>query len=559
MQRLALLLSALGFLSLGLATASPPAMTLDAVSSAIADTDSNTVVALEQTGPDCRPITIAKGERSAWGQSNATFAGAELIINSPQAWGSFWQRHVGSTAPVTPPPIDFQQQVVVAVIQGPQPSGGGPNIAITEFVPRDGFVIIRIFDDRRPGPATVITNPFHIVAIPRACLPLQSSLDFERAAPVAGTGVILGRVLGARPDAAAPPAPLAGANVKLIGASATSVRTAITGLDGSFFFLNVQPGAYQLGAGAPGYQPAAVLLTLAANARVGHEFVLQLAPPAPGSITGHTAQPEGTGLAPLPDTLLELLQQDVVLRQTTSGADGAYEFPQVPPGAYRIRASHEGFVTQAVEVVLASGQSLVKDFVLQPGPPVPGSVTGHTARPADGALAPLAGTLVELRKQDQTLQQTTSGEDGAYAFTEVAAGAYILRASHEGFLPLALPVVVGSGQAVIQDFVLQPRPPAQSGTCQGHVRGTSTDGDAVPLGQALVRLFKSGTTEIRQARTNLQGLFVILDVPPGHYMARAQKDGWQPATVELDIVAGQTTERNFLLQPIPPSATTTGE
>ena len=224
------------------------------------------------------PITIAKGSMSQYGYNHPDFAGATLVIRDPLAWRLFWHRHTGANLP--PPPVDFRRDVVIAAIQGLQTSGGGPNIAIVDVNASQPLVRVTIFDDPRPGMLDVITNPFHVVRLPRPVLPPDRSVVFERMLPIPATGVIDGEVLAADPGNSAVH-PLPRARVTLAPRANTTdqpPRVAFSGLDGSFFFVNVRPGEYVLKAEHPGFLPQHRLVRVEPDRLLGLRFVLLPAP-----------------------------------------------------------------------------------------------------------------------------------------------------------------------------------------------------------------------------------------------------------------------------------------
>lgn len=407
-------------------------------------------------GP-CPRFTVAQGENSGWAMQPGS-VGADLMISNPDAWVAFWQVHTsGMNLPPPPPPIDFQHLIVVAVVQGPQPSAGGPNIAILGIESIGPIVHIRVFDDRRPGPQPgATTNPFHIIAIDRGCIPPQAAISFDRVAPMPNTGVVLGRVLGAQPQQ--PSMPLPAAHVRLaVATDDPNALDVMTGLDGSYFCVNVPPGEYQLTAAAPGFNPAGVPIQVSPNALIMHEFVLS------------------------------------------------------------------------------------------PGQAEPGSIRGHVARPEQGQPQPLPGALVRAWRDGQPVREVLSNEQGFYELPDLPPGPYVVRASHEGFVPQEAPANVGPGEAVVRDFVLPPVPPGDAGTFDGRVLGARAGGQTIPLPHALVRVF-TPAEEIRRTWTNPLGLFVMPNVLVGHYSASAEAPGWQREQVEIDIVANQTTHHEFVLR-----------
>ncbi len=232
----------------------------------------------------CQPLTIAMGDRSGWGYNTPGFKGEDFVIRSPSTWAAFWAQHTSLTDPAPPlPPIDFSQQVVIAVVQGVQTSSG-PYIAIGGIMPwiaptptTAPTVTIQVIDDERMGPLPVLTNPYHIVAVSRVCVPPQASVTFRHIAPTPGMSLVRGKVF--IPANATDWVPVANATVKLLASSAVPPQITRSGLDGSYFYLNVAPGAYVLDADKPPYCGTAVTITVPPDVIVGHNFYLT---PGPG-------------------------------------------------------------------------------------------------------------------------------------------------------------------------------------------------------------------------------------------------------------------------------------
>lgn len=235
----------------------------------------------------CQPVTVALGDISGWNFNTPGFLGEDLVIRDPGFWASFWAQHSSNTQP--PPQIDFTQYVVVAVVQGPQSSGGGPNIVINRVL-RSGWpspaantpptVTFEVIDDERPGALTIITNPYHIVAVPRTCVPPTANITFRHLAPTPGTSVLRGRVY--IPANVNPWVPVAGATVRLFEVNIPQPRVAYSGLDGSYFYVNVGPGVYALDADLPpSYCGETVVVTIPPDGLVTQNFHL-LPAPTPG-------------------------------------------------------------------------------------------------------------------------------------------------------------------------------------------------------------------------------------------------------------------------------------
>ncbi|MCS6885365.1 MAG: protease complex subunit PrcB family protein [Acidobacteriota bacterium] len=121
--------------------------------------------------------TIEKNNVSGYRYAEANFKGADFLIKDKGAWKKFWNAHSKQLQPLpSPPKINFKEEMVVVTILGTQPTGG-PSTEISEVLSDEkcDCLIVRIKDDERQGFLTVITNPFHIIKLPKS----EKSLLFE--------------------------------------------------------------------------------------------------------------------------------------------------------------------------------------------------------------------------------------------------------------------------------------------------------------------------------------------------------------------------------------------
>jgi len=82
-----------------------------------------------------------------------------------------------------------------------------------------------------------------------------------------------------------------------------------------------------------------------------------------GSITGHVTAPDHT---PLPGITVEATSSSLQgIRVTTSGSDGVYRLPALPPGSYRLKATLSNFRPIEKSVTLSLDTTATVDFTLQ--------------------------------------------------------------------------------------------------------------------------------------------------------------------------------------------------
>lgn len=169
-----------------------------------------------------------------------------------------------------------------------------------------------------------------------------------------------------------------------------------------------------------------------------------------------------------------------------------------------------------------------------------GGVSGTVTDADDGAA--IAEGQVRLER-DGVARHTTTGDDGRYAFGDVAAGTYTVSAeaddhtvhTHHG-------VDVREGETVPVDFALESDP--------GGIRLTVTVVDEAeePVSDALVEV--DGRLEKRtDAAGDVQWSSAHDDVSEGPVEIRASRDGYDAATVGVDIEPDSVNHVDVTLAP----------
>ncbi|MFN0135785.1 MAG: carboxypeptidase regulatory-like domain-containing protein [Phycisphaerae bacterium] len=524
--------------------------------------------------PNCDVRTVRRGSVSHYGYSADDFLGEDLIIRTPAAWEAFWQAHTAGVEPrPARPPINFAEWVVLVAIQGPQSTGGGPNITIAGLETDGATTHIIVIDDERPGALDVITNPYHIVVVPRLCLPCERSIGFRHVAPRDDTGIVIGRVTTTAANSDEPIA-VAGARISLLTPNAEQpFRVATSGFDGTYVFVNVPgPATFGIRCESQGFVTQQSTVEVIVGATTERNFHLVRTPPPPGSIRGLTLRPgnaPGTPPIVLPAVQVQLRRAgaDEIIRQTTSGPEGGYEFGQIPAGMYVLRATKDGFQPADATVEVRSGQLTMRNLLLHPLPPPGGGVRGRTyalSSNPNTPNAPLPGVRVQVfvAGTNQQVADVTSGAEAVYEVANLPTGGYLLRATRDGYQPTEALVQVASGHVVTRDLVLRPNtPPPTTGGIRGQTQtnGATHDQPLVPLPDVRVQVFIAGTnTQVRDVLSGPLANYEVGQLAPGAYRLRASKDGYQPTEAVVEVVAGQQTVRNLLLHANQPPPTPRG-
>ncbi|MBK9120499.1 MAG: carboxypeptidase regulatory-like domain-containing protein [Phycisphaerales bacterium] len=411
----------------------------------------------------CAPFTIAKGDLSGFGLGDQP-EGGTLILRSQPAWAQFWASHTRFVEPRPPlPDIDFGREVVIAAILGPQPTTGSANIAITSLERVGTWVRIGILEDRRPSMLPAFSNPFHLVTVPKGCLPPDANVLIQTYRPVPGSATLDGRVLGTIPGTDAQTRPLAGVLVQLLDDEGEVVARSRSGGDGTYFFVNVPPGEYLLHAQAPGFHPYDELLMLPPNARIRHDIVLFKIEPQPSSLSGRVfslLQSTNTPPTPLGGALVQLFRDNASTPayEVSSANDGTYAFDVLLPGPYLVRVSLDGYQTHTEPLLMPPGQDVVRNFFLRTVPQasagvLTGRVFGHGATPTN-VPPPLPGVRVAVVSNGAILGHAMTNQHGIYHLQNLPPGTWNAVASKLGWSTAQAEVVIVGGEVTMQNFVL---------------------------------------------------------------------------------------------------------
>lgn len=105
-------------------------------------------------------VTVAAGQRSA------IVVPLQTVIRDPTAWKALWGRHVG-IATASPPAVDFEKSMVIAVFAGRSPSSTAVRITRILAEP-ERLAVYYTLGERRPQSEGKEATPFHIVRLPRS-------------------------------------------------------------------------------------------------------------------------------------------------------------------------------------------------------------------------------------------------------------------------------------------------------------------------------------------------------------------------------------------------------
>jgi hypothetical protein len=113
-------------------------------------------------------VTIDQGQISYYRYGDEKFAGAAALIRDESLWKQFWTLHTyGMQPPPELPYVNFYDDMVIVALLGYQTTGGPSIEALRVNIDHNRTLHVLVADNTEPGLLTVITNPFHIIKVPK--------------------------------------------------------------------------------------------------------------------------------------------------------------------------------------------------------------------------------------------------------------------------------------------------------------------------------------------------------------------------------------------------------
>ncbi len=292
---------------------------------------------------------------------------------------------------------------------------------------------------------------------------------------------------------------------------------------GQYTISDLPPGQYTIELSASGYVTKSRVRSITTSS-LTEDFSLRpvvITTTLSGTVTD---APDGT--TPIAGATVAL--SGAMSDQTTTNAQGFYEFTDLPEGEYDITVSADGFITDVLSITISGADPVIEDFMLLPEVfTVSGSVTEFgTQTPIADATVNLAGPVV---------RNMTTDAQGFYELTDVPSGDYTMTVSAPGYNQTVRQVTV-SGAATTENFGLVPLT----------VSGTVVNTGGSPLVGAAVTL--TGPAQYTTT-TNQSGQYVMSHVTPGTYTLEVTLSGYRTQSINL-TVGGASLVRDFELKTV---------
>jgi len=359
--------------------------------------------------------------------------------------------------------------------------------------------------------------------------PIAYEVNFRQQAGATGKARVDGVMPGAQP----------GTKLVLIG---TALREeTILAADGSFAFPDLAPGAYSMELAGIGTVAGAIQLEKGGLFKLLFPFRSKLA----GRVLN---PPQGLG------AVLYAPQEWGWTRQAVLEPEGRFSFEGLPPGRYRMEVGSE----------VLSGLQLTGENSMELAPidltNGPWSVLG--GRVADGSGHPQADIQIILRRVavgsgqggGLVIAQTRTSADGAYRFSNLAAGRYSLEAVGMG--TIVADILLDGQHEVTRDLLWNPSFPL------GIIQGRVLAGGSLPRPGLQVILSRDGV-ELARTETDDSGQFRFVGLAPGIYTltvpggtaptpgVRLEVNGIVVQDIVVPASPLKTISRYLLLSPAP--------
>lgn len=353
-----------------------------------------------------------------------------------------------------------------------------------------------------------------------------------------GVELVLGKggvtISGAILDAGG--GPIAAAELRAVSGSAGGGLYQVTADGSGHYRMTVPKGTYALLAHADGYAAANELVHATEDQKI--DFRLNPAATLRGRVVARASG------EPIPDATVTLESGRAGLggREVRSDGRGVFEYKDVDPGDYQLRAQKGALVGQLPRAVTVTLAVYVGDLTIACDPAA--SISGRV-RSSGGA--PIAGARLRLHQDFTRLDRvrTRSAPDGSYRIEGVLPGKYLLEASASGHAPARKDnLVVAERDLSGVDLTLGE--PAE-------VSGKVVTSDGQPVEGATVEaatsggmlLFASGSSD----RSGSDGRFLLKDLGPGQLRLQAEHPSKGYALIgPTPLAAGEKKELTVVLE-----------
>lgn len=230
----------------------------------------------------------------------------------------------------------------------------------------------------------------------------------------------------------------------------------------------------------------------------------------------------------------------------SSGQSGRFALTGLPPATYLVQAFLEGYVFNETFPTIQVGSTQDADSLF-----FTVTFTGNTI--SGSAINAITGNginnvNIELWGQQRNnvlLASTNTNAAGAFSFTNIIDGNYVLKASRAGYHEVAdinVSIVGGQMTPSVVQFIMNPLPRVIYGVV------TDSQGQLLPATTIVVTKIEEGAIP-DSVQTNAQGMYSISLASDGNYRVTAYRNNYYPANPFIATISSSQTsvEVNFQL------------
>ena len=345
---------------------------------------------------------------------------------------------------------------------------------------------------------------------------------------------------------------------------------AVTDTDGTFRFMNLGAGVYDMAVRADGFAPAKIPAVevpemsaseptdegLPAAYEIG---TIALAPGA--TLEGEIRAKGGRRLSEARVVVREAAGMGMMVAALTgddpepdavSGIDGRFVVDSLSPDStYRVDIEREGYQGITLAAVKAGGEPV--EIELEPASTLRGTVRNELGEVLEGArvtvqqqLGSVQGGMMNFNPR-RMVRRATTDEDGGFEIHGIGTGTWDLVAAEQGYIDLERKGLEVEGGQELDELDLRL---LKGGTLQGQV--VSSNGDPV-VGATVERVVQQRSmidisrANRRNTRSDGDGNFVLDGLPLGATSFSARHDQHQEKVLDLEVQSGDN-RLDFVLE-----------
>lgn len=402
--------------------------------------------------------------------------------------------------PIQGATVTIRENTTAGAVVATVLTDGNGEYVVPDLLPQSYVVIVSA-----PDKTTVLTGA-NVVSLATTTVNVQLA-DLP--------GSISGSILDATSGL-----PITGASIEVsvLNQAGAVVANASSDLAGNYVITGLSPGVYTVTARATNYETNSATAAVQANTDTPVSLSLFA---SPGAVAGQVVA-AGT-LQPIAGAQINALDANgSVMESVYSDSQGSFVITGLAAGQYVIAASASGFQSNHVGAIVQANTTtpvqlqLNQDF---------GFISG--------TVAPVVpGTTVQLFDINNLLVGTVVADgNGAFSFTGIAPGSYVLTATAAGYAVQSVGAIVQPGQTANVSFTLTPNPAS--------ISGAVLDTGMQPIVNAVVRILDLNETTLGFGYTDAAGFYTIGNLPIGSLIVVASAPEYVTGSVGVTLGPGE--------------------